>query len=141
MTERPSRDELLMETAELWAKRSTCIKPNGAVIAREARIISIGYNGSPPGQDHCLDSGCMLDDDGRCIRTIHAEANSIAWAARNGVSTRGSSLYCTTSPCLVCAKLIITAGILEVYYREPYSNPQGLELLRESGVVAYHVPR
>ena len=129
MTDRVTRDDVLMKTAELWALRSTCKKANGAVISKDGRIISIGYNGSPPGTPHCIDVGCLPDREGGCIRTIHAELNAVAWAARIGVSTYGATVHCTTSPCLVCAKALIAAGIQEVVYRDLYRNPAGLDLL------------
>jgi len=134
MADRISREEALMQTAELWAKRSTCLKPNGAVIARDGRVIAIGYNGSPAGHPHCLDVGCDPGPDGGCQRTLHAEANAIAMAARFGISTEGSSMYCTSSPCPMCSKLIINTGISELIYRNPYRLTQGLDLLTKSGI-------
>ena len=133
MGDRISRDEVLMQTAELWALRSTCIKPNGALLSREGKVISIGYNGAPAGHPHCIDVGC-LDSHGGCIRTIHAESNAVAMAARHGISTKRATMYCTTSPCYVCAKLLISAGISKVVYRTLYRDPSGVDLLRESNV-------
>ena len=132
--ERISRDEVLIRTAELFALRSTCNKPNGAVIAREGRIISTGYNGAPAGLPHCLDVGCQEGPDGACLRTVHAELNAIVMAAKFGISVEGATLYCTSSPCPVCAKAIINAGIEKVLYRNEYRLPEGLGLLRTAGV-------
>ena len=136
---RPSRDEVLMRTAELWALRSTCTKPNGAVISRDGRIVSIGYNGSPPGHPHCIDVGCLNDPQGGCLRTIHAEANAIAWASRNGVATNGATIHCTSSPCLACAKLLVSAGVSKVVFRTPYRDPGGISVLMQSDVEVIHL--
>jgi len=134
MTDRISRDETLMRTAELWASRSTCLKPNGALLSREGKVISIGYNGAPAGHSHCTEVGCLNDDKGGCIRTIHAEINSVAMAARYGISTGGATMYCTTSPCYTCAKLLISAGISKVVYRILYRDPLGIDLLKKSKI-------
>jgi len=134
---RPSRDEILLRTAELFSLRATCVKPNGAVIARDGRIISVGYCGSPPGQPHCTDVGCLpgSPEYGGCIRTTHAEANAIIEAARSGISTNGATLYCTSSPCYMCSKLIIGAGITMVLYRNEYRDLSGIRLMIESNIV------
>ena len=141
MRSRISRDEALMGTAELWAKRTTCIKPNGAVISKEGKIIAVGYNGSPPGHPHCIDIGCLEDKDGGCIRTVHAESNAIAMAAKFGISTYGSSIFCTSSPCFTCAKLIIVAGITTIVFRDKYRDPSGIELLKASHLEVIHFVR
>lgn len=137
---RPTRHELLLQTAELWAHRSTCVKPNGAVLSREGKIISIGYNGAVSGQQHCLDQGCEPGPDGACLRTAHAEANSIIMAARFGIATEGVDLHCTSSPCYTCAKLIINAGIVRVVYRHEYRLPEGVQLLRQANIRVIHQP-
>jgi len=137
MADRISRGEILIRTAELWALRSTCFKPNGAVLARDGRIIAIGYNGSPAGHPHCLDVGCEEGPDGGCQRTLHAEANAIAMAARFGVSTEGSIMYCTSSPCPMCAKLLINAGIKEFYFRTLYRITDGIGLMLRSHIQVY----
>ena len=134
MTDRISREETLMQTAELWALRSTCLKQNGALLSREGKVIAIGYNGAPAGHPHCIDVGCLKDEQGGCIRTIHAEANAVAMAARYGISTEGATLYCTSSPCYTCAKLLIGAGISKVVYRSLYRDPLGVELLKDSKI-------
>lgn len=133
MLERISRDELLGNIAKLVAKRSTCQRASvGAVLARDGRIISMGYNGAPAGVRHCEHSA---DDTEPCLRTVHAEANAIAFAAKNGVETDGAELYCTHSPCNDCAKLIINAGIARVVYWERYRDPAPINLLHTVGVV------
>lgn len=119
---RPSRDMIFMSCAELFSLRGTCTRLQvGAVVVKEGRIVSTGYVGSPPGASHCIDSGCDVVD-GHCISTIHAEANAIASAARFGINICGSTLYCTHSPCRTCAKLIASAGIVEVVFSEPYKK-------------------
>jgi dCMP deaminase len=134
--ERISRIQLYSEIAKLMAKRATCERSQvGCVITLKGRIITTGYNSSPSGTPHCCDVGCLIEPDtGRCIRTIHAEAGAISFAARNGISLEGSSIYVTLSPCLDCAKLILNAGISSVFYGEEYRKPDGIIFLRNSGV-------
>lgn len=135
MTNRISRDQMLMEMAITASKRSTCNRKHvGAIIAIDGRPVSVGYAGAPSGLPHCLDHGCIAGPDGGCIRTQHAEANAIAWAARKGISTEKATLYTTVSPCLACAKLIINAGINEVWFLELYRKMEGLELLGLLGI-------
>lgn len=128
-----SRDELLGNIAKLVARRSTCLRSSvGAVLAREGRIISMGYNGAPSGMPHCEPETCGPDEG--CERTVHAEANAIAFAAKTGIETDGSTLYTTHSPCNDCAKLLINAGIKRVIYWEKYRDPAPVNLLMASGV-------
>ena len=131
---RLSRDSVIMLTAAIFSLRSTCNKANGAVIAKDGRILSVGYNGAPPHHLHCLDEGCLLDDQGHCKRGIHAEVNAIAWAARYGIPTEGSTLYCTTAPCPECCKAIVNSGVIKVIYSKPYSDMTGIRELEESGI-------
>jgi dCMP deaminase len=133
---RISRLKMFYDLLSVIEKRSTCDRKKvAAIIEREGRIISMGYAGAPSGLPHCIDVGCKIDPDtGGCIRTVHAEANAIAFAAKNGISTEGATLYCTMSPCLNCAKLIINCGIKEVIYKEEYRNKDGINLLKEAGV-------
>ena len=130
---RISRDDLLANIAQLVARRSTCLRLSvGAVLAQEGRIVSTGYNGAPAGLPHCEPETCGPDDV--CVRTVHAEANVIAFAAKEGIQTMGATLYTTHSPCMECAKLIINAGIRRVVYWEEYRDPSPLELLERAGV-------
>lgn len=123
---RTHRNEMLMEMAEVVAKRGTCDRLQvGAVIARDGRVISSGYNGNIIGQDHCHHE----PDGPGCTEAVHAEANAILFAARYGVSTEGAQLYTTHQPCLNCAKMIINAGIANVFYSHPYRDISGLNLL------------
>lgn len=114
--DRIDRPDLLSEITKLVARRGTCNRAQvGCVIARHGRIIVTGYNGSPPGEPHCLDAGCQMED-GHCIRTIHAEANAIAFAARYGISVEGCTLYVygwAGGICHRCRKLALSAGITE----------------------------
>ena len=131
---RIDRDEYLMKIAELVALRGTCPRAKvGAVLVREGRVISTGYNGSPSGTPHCIDMDCILDERGKCIRTVHAELNCICFAAKYGIKTEGATMYITHSPCLDCAKAIINAGIKKVIYLEKYYL-DGLRLLVEAQV-------
>jgi len=121
--ERISREDFYYGVAQLAAQRSTCRRGHvGAVAVRDQRIVATGYNGSPPGADHCLESGCdlSLGEDAGCQRAIHAEANLVAWAARSGVSLEGTAVYCTHSPCWRCAVLLIQSGIKTYHFISDY---------------------
>ena len=132
---RVSRDAMLVEIANVVAKRGTCTRGFiGAVIAHEGRVISTGYVGSPSGQPHCTDVGCDIGPDGGCQRTVHAEANAFAFAAKYGLATDGSTIYTLKAPCVSCAKLIINSGIQRVVYVSTYRDPRGLRMLEESGL-------
>lgn len=141
LMDRISRDEMLMRVATVISGRGTCTRAYvGAVIALDGRIISSGYVGAPAGMPHCLEIGDEIGPDGGCVRTVHAEANAIAWAARSGASTEEAELYCTHEPCLRCAQLLINAGISKVTYEHPYRNHDGLELLSIAGIDVIHLP-
>lgn len=133
---RPSRAYCFMETAEIWSKRGTCPRGIvGVVLVKDNRIISIGYVGSPPNEGHCYDIGCLIrSPEEGCIRTIHAEINAILFAARQGISTEGTTLYTTLSPCFRCCQVILSARISEVIYLNEYRDTLGLEYLKEHGV-------
>lgn len=130
---RISRDQALMSTAHIWSKRSTCNRKQvGAVISRDGRIISQGYNGAPSGMPHCTPETC--NDKNPCDNTIHAEINAILFAAKHGISTQGSTIHTTLEPCLNCARAIVNAGITEVVYGESYRSHEGLEYLLKAGI-------
>lgn len=119
---RESWDEYFMGIAKAVAARSTCLKRKvGAVIVSEKRIISTGYNGSAPHLPHCLDAGCLLNENGKCIRTIHAEANAIA-NAETPFDKASSTIYCTDCPCLSCLKLIMAKGITRLVYENSFED-------------------
>lgn len=131
---RPSWDEYFLSIAREVATRSTCARRHvGAVIVREKRILCTGYNGSPPGQPHCIDVGCLMEE-GRCIRTLHAEQNAIAQAALHGVSTKAATLYSTCRPCHVCARMIVGAGIVRVVFFGDAPEGWAREVLLAAGV-------
>ena len=118
---RPAFDDIYMELAVNLARRSHCIKRHvGVVLAKDTRIISIGYNGPPPGTHNCdeewPDVGCPRDSKGGCSLAIHAEQNAILYAVKNNFSVEGSTLYTTLSPCLACARIIFTMRISKVIY-------------------------
>lgn len=117
--DRPTIDAVMMETAELWAQRSTCPKKAvGSVLATpQGRVLATGYNGALSGAPHCTEVGCDLNGDGDCVRTIHSEANVIALAARYGVPTQGMHLFVTHLPCYNCMKLLAVAGIQTIVYK------------------------
>jgi dCMP deaminase len=127
MMERPDWDEYFMEIGRVVATRATCARKHvGAVVTSASRqILSTGYNGSPPGAPHCDDEGHELVD-GHCVRTVHAEANAIAQAAKNGVSLYGGILYTTASPCYDCGKFAVNAGIKKVVFDEQYDSRYGM---------------
>ena len=123
-----------MGIARQVATRSTCSRKNvGAIIVRDKTILSTGYNGSIRGLPHCDDVGHDLEG-GHCVATIHAEANAILQAAKNGVMIDGADIYTTASPCWNCFKLIANAGIRKIYYGEFYRDKKSLEVARRLGL-------
>ena len=121
-TKRLAWEEYFLKIAEVVSSRSTCDRCHvGAAIAKNKVVLSTGYNGSPRGLPHCDDIGHEIIG-GCCIRTVHAEANAIAQAARNGTSVEGACIYLTNSPCYDCFKMIINAGISEVKYKDFYMS-------------------
>ena len=141
--DRPPKDYCLMETAVVWSRRSTCPRGSvGAVLAMGTRIISIGYGGPPPGEPHCTEVGCLIEDPKEgCIRTIHAEINAIGFAARYGISTEGSTMYVTLSPCFRCSQAILAAGVKKLVYMMPYRDTRGIDFLSGKGVEVVKFPR
>jgi len=117
---RPSWDEYFIQQCDLIASRATCDRKRvGAIIVKDKRTISSGYNGSLPGLPHCDDIGHDMEDS-HCVATVHGEVNAIADAARRGVSVEGATLYCNTMPCWNCFKTIVSAGITEIVFRDEY---------------------
>lgn len=139
---RPSWDEYFMEIAQLTSKRSTCLRRQvGAVLVRDNRIITTGYNGAPTGLKHCEEIGCIRGERNvppgerhELCRGIHAEQNAIIQAAMIGVSIKGATLYSTTQPCSLCAKMLINAGIKRIVYKGDYPDDLSVEMLKEAGV-------
>lgn len=144
--QRPSWDEYFMDIARLVAKRSTCLRRQvGAVLVRDKHILSTGYNGAPSGLRHCLEIGCLRDMRGipsgtqqEICRGIHAEQNAIIQAALHGSSTQKATLYCTHQPCVLCAKMLINAGVERVVFAGDYPDALARELMEEAGIVLVH---
>lgn len=138
---RPPWDQYFMEIAQTVAQRSTCDRAHvGAVIERDRRILTTGYNGSPAGLPHCDDVGHLMID-GHCVRTLHAEQNAIIQAALHGVNIQGATVYVTHQPCLNCAKMIINSGIKRVVYAGNYPDENSRQFLSEAGVSLVHLNR
>lgn len=139
---RPDWDQYFLQMAQMVSTRSTCNRKQvGCVLTRDNRILSTGYGGSIKGQPHCLDVGCDIDErTGGCIRTVHAEMNALAQAARNGVSTDGATAYVTMSPCYWCFKTLVNAGVVRIFYSEEYRVPPDFELAKRCGVLLQHIP-
>lgn len=134
MDKRVDWDTYFMNIAKEVATRSTCPRKSvGAVIVKDRRILSTGYNGSIKGMPHCTDVGCDMED-GHCVATVHAEANAIIQAARNGVCIDGADIYVTASPCWNCFKLIANSGIKRIYYGEFYRDEKSLKVAKECGI-------
>ena len=139
---RPSRDEMLMDITRVVATRSTCQRAQvGAVIAREGRILTMGYNGAPAGMDHCDHYPGEYSQSSGCTRAVHAEANAVAYAARYGIDVSNSVLFTTLSPCLSCSQLIVNSGVLRVVCLELYRDIIGVRLLTDAGLEVELVER
>lgn len=145
MKKRPSFDDIYMELAENLAARSHCVKAQvGAVLTKDTRIISLGYNGPPAGTHNCDEvwpkDGCPRDSKGSCSLALHAEQNAILYAAKNNVAIEGSTLFVTLSPCIACARVIYSVGIRKVYFKDSYAqykgipSDEGVDFLRRFGV-------
>jgi dCMP deaminase len=140
--QRPGWDQYFMDIADLVSKRSTCLRRAvGAVIVKDRRVLATGYNGAPSGLRHCLDVGCLREQLGvpsgerhELCRGLHAEQNAIIQAALHGVSVNGSTLYCTNHPCIICAKMIINAGIIAVVIKSQYMDKLSEDILKEASI-------
>jgi dCMP deaminase len=142
---RPEFDDIFITLATNLAKRSHCVKKQvGAVLAKDTRIVSIGYNGPPAGTYNCdekwPDVGCSRDAKGSCFLALHAEQNAILYAVKNHTDVEGATLYVTLAPCLPCARMIFSAGIKKVIYVDSYAaykgikQEEGVDFLQEFGV-------
>ena len=137
---RASWDEYFMNIAKVVSSRSTCPRKYvGAVIVRDRTILSTGYNGSIRGLPHCSEVGHMMEND-HCVATIHAEANAIIQAAKNGVTIDGGTVYVTASPCWNCFKTIANAGIVRICYGEFYRDKRSLEMADSLNIELLHLP-
>lgn len=142
---KPSFDEIYMDLAVSLAQKSHCVKAQvGAVLTKDTRIISLGYNGPPAGTHNCDEEwpehGCPRDSKGSCSLALHAEQNTILYAAKNNVSMEGSTLYVTLSPCIACARVIYSVGIRKVFFKDSYAeykkipSDEGVDFLTKFGV-------
>jgi dCMP deaminase len=137
-----------MDIACLVAKRSTCLRRAvGAIIVKDRRVLSTGYNGAPSQVRHCIEVGCLREklkvpsgERHELCRGIHAEQNAIIQAAYHGVSIKGADLFCTNLPCSICAKMIINAGIVRIVYQSGYADVMSEEMLAEAGVELVQLP-
>jgi dCMP deaminase len=139
---RPTYDEYFMNMTRVVATRSTCLRRKvGALIVKNKHILSTGYNGAPKGLKHCSEVGCLREkkkikpgERHELCRGLHAEQNAVIQASVFGVSIEGATLYCTTAPCSVCAKMLINAGIKEIVYQGSYPDTLSLEMLKEGNI-------
>lgn len=146
--DRPDNDEYFMQMADLVSKRSTCTRRQvGAVIVKDKRVLTTGYNGSPKGTKHCEELGCIRTQMNipsgtrhELCRGVHAEQNAVIQAAYFGVSIKDSTIYTTTFPCSMCAKILINAGITEVVYGESYVDDLSKKLFSETKVTIRKYP-
>ncbi len=143
MSDRLTWDQYFMTITQQVAERSTCNRAKvGAVIVRDRNILATGYNGAPVGMPHCTEAGCLIYEsktpygevEQNCFRTIHAEINAIAQAAKNGSNIKDSSIYVTHTPCIHCIKVLVNTGIKTVYYELPYKLDTLEEILRNTQV-------
>lgn len=141
-------DEYFMAITKVVAMRSTCLRQNvGAVIVKDKRILSTGYNGAPANLPHCIDLGCLREElkipsgeRHELCRAVHAEQNAIIQAALHGVSIENATMYTTHQPCIMCAKMLINSKIKRVIYGTKYNDEKGLEFLKEAGVEVKYWP-
>lgn len=139
---RPNWDVYFLAIAQQVKTRSTCLRrQTGALLVREKRILTTGYNGAPRGLKHCLEIGCLREDQGvssgerhELCRGLHAEQNAILQAAIYGVSVDKAVLYTTHFPCSLCAKMLINAGVVRIFYIEDYPDELSLKLLKEANI-------
>ena len=139
---RPTWDEYFLGIAELISKRSTCLRRSvGTVLVKDKRILATGYNGAPSGIKHCSVAGCIREklkipsgERHELCRGLHGEQNAFLQAALHGTSLKDASLYSTTQPCIICAKMIINAGIKEIVIKGDYPDKMSKDLLREAKV-------
>ena len=141
--DRPSWDEYFLGICEFVARRSTCLRRQvGAILVRDKRILTTGYNGAPRGLKHCIElGGCQRERMGvpsgqrhELCRGLHAEQNAIIQAALHGVQVTGATMYITTQPCVLCAKMLINAAIERVVYKGDYPDELAMEMLEEAGI-------
>lgn len=146
---RPTWDQYFIDITHLVATRSTCLRRQvGALLVKDRNILATGYNGTPSGIRHCEETGCLREqlkvpsgERHELCRGLHAEQNAIIQAARHGININGSTLYCTTMPCIICTKMLINAGILRIVYDEGYADELAREMVTEAGIEVAHFDR
>lgn len=144
---RPSWDEYFMAITDQVAERATCKRRHiGAILVKDKRILATGYNGTPAGLAHCDEVGCLREQRNipsgtqhELCRGIHAEQNAVIQAARHGIAIDGATVYCTHQPCVLCAKILINAGVQDIVYREAYPDALATEMLSEAGITPRQV--
>jgi len=140
---RPDWDHYFMEITAVVAKRSTCLRRQiGAILVKDKHILATGYNGAPKRLAHCAEVGCLRQQLGipsgerhELCRALHAEQNAIIQAANLGIPIEGSTLYSTTAPCSLCAKMLINAGVTRVVFDGEYPDARAMDFFREAGVI------
>ena len=134
MKKRPNWDEYFLKLAMLASERATCPRMHcGCVLVDNKNVISTGYNGSIPGDDHCEDVGCLIVDN-HCVRTVHAEMNALVQAAKRGHAVEGATAYVTNMPCTACAKALITAGVKRVVVFSDYHKTLAVDFFKKADV-------
>ena len=140
MAKRPDWDEYFLKLAMLASERATCPRMHcGCILARGKNVISTGYNGSIPGDDHCEDVGCLVVDN-HCVRTVHAEMNALVQAARWGTSTDGATAYVTNMPCTTCAKALISAGVKRIVVFSDFHDTLAVEFFSKAKIKVDKLP-
>lgn len=142
MIQRPDWNEYFMKIAEDVSSRSTCIRRHvGAIIVKDKRILSTGYNGAPKGLEHCTTETCLRNiynvpsgEKHELCRGLHAEQNAIIQAASHGVSIDGAVIFVTHQPCVICTKMLINSGIKTFYYKNPYNDKLALEMMKDARI-------
>lgn len=145
---RPSWNTYFMNIAQMVSMRSTCLRRRvGAVLVKDKRILSTGYNGAPAGLKHCEETGCLRQNAAvpsgerhELCRGLHAEQNAIIQAAYHGIPIAGSSLYCTNKPCVICSKMLINAGVTRIFYEIGYEDRLADEMLAEAAIEVIRLP-
>ncbi len=146
---RPPWDLYFLNITEQIAERSTCLRrKTGALLVKDKRILATGYNGAPSGLKHCFEVGCLREDreiasgeHHELCRGLHAEQNAIIQAALHGIKINGATLYSTHQPCVLCAKMLINAGVKEIFFRDKYPDKLAEDILKETKVKVVHLAR
>lgn len=146
---RPDWDTYFTQITRIVAERSTCLRRKvGSIIVKEKRILSTGYNGAPSNVPHCDEVGCLREklkvpsgQRHELCRGLHAEMNAIIQAATHGISINGATIYCTDHPCIICAKMIINAGIKEIVVAGKYPDEESKKILKEAGIKVRAISR